>query len=145
MTARMGKYKDVYSAWITEDDPLHLPVAVLIQFCFLFSVVVSGAPYKHVWKRKYCRVSGSNRREQVSAIANEIVRLIRPSRRVKRNIMTVDPASFAIGNHGSVATDQNIQYNLVREARIKVRKDLNLTGNMLANVINVTTRLQEID
>jgi hypothetical protein len=59
--------------------------------------------------------------------------------------MNVDPTSFAIGNHGRVATDRNIQYDLGREARIKIRKDLNLTGDMLANVINVTTRLQEID
>ena len=135
--------KATYSAGITEDDLTSLACGDVDSVPF--SMVVSGAPCKHVWKRQYGRVCGSSRKEQVSAIAHGTDRLLRPSRRAKRNIMNVDPTSFAIGNHGRVATDRNIQYNLGREARIKVRKDLNLTGDMLANVINVTTRLQEID
>jgi hypothetical protein len=38
-----------------------------------------------------------------------------------------------------------MQYNLSRKAKVKQRKHLNLTGDMLANVINVSNKLQEKD
>ena len=36
-----------------------------------------------------------------------------------------------------------MQYNLSYKAKVKQRKDLNLTCDMLANVINVSKKLQE--
>ena len=69
-------------------------------------------------------VSGLFRKEQVDAIADGVNKLLPSSWHVKRNIMDLDETKLAVGNHGSLTTDQEVQCNLNREAKGKHRKDL---------------------
>jgi len=94
----------------------------------------------HVWKKKYGRAIGAFRKQQVDEIANEPDKLVRPSERAKRNLIGIDANKFTLGNHAGYATDRQTQYELAREAKAKLRKDLNLTSDMLTNVINVCRR-----
>mmetsp|Transcript_36446 Transcript_36446/g.77692 ORF Transcript_36446/g.77692 Transcript_36446/m.77692 type:complete len:770 (+) Transcript_36446:2189-4498(+) len=99
----------------------------------------------HVWKKKYDRVMGKARQEQINEIALGNGRLMPPARRAAKSLSRVDGHSFAVGNHGGLATDVETQYELSREAKKKLFKDMNLTGDMLVNVINVIEALKEKD
>ena len=82
---------------------------------------------------------------QIKSIHEGGDRLIPPARRAKRNIMKVSSKDMAVGNHGSLATEREVQYNLSREAKAKQRDDLKLTNNMLINIVNVTHKFKTLD
>ena len=82
---------------------------------------------------------------QVADIAEGSDRVFGPARRANKNLINVDAASFAVGNHDVRATEVSIQYELSCEAKEKERKKLNLTTNEWANVINVSDAMREKD
>ena len=131
-----------YDAGITEDDLTRLAKGESDSVRITMSI---HGNCKHIWKKKYGSILGTSRKRQVDAIANGADRIIPPSRRAKRNIMKLSPKQLAVGNHGSMATDREVQYNLNREAKGQLRKRLGLTNNMLANVINVCERIRVFD
>ncbi len=131
-----------YVAGITEVDLSMLARGETDSVCIHMRVT---GQCTHVWKKKYDRVMGKARQEQINEIALGNGRLMPPARRAAKSLSRVDGHSFAVGNHGGLATDVETQYELSREAKKKLFKDMNLTGDMLVNVINVIEALKEKD
>ena len=68
-----------------------------------------------------------------------------PARCTRRNLMDMEPSKLALGNHDGLATDKWVQYELSRKSKDQMRKELNLTSDMLTNVMNVSQKLKEMD
>ena len=99
----------------------------------------------HIWKKKYGKVTGSLRQKQIDAIVNGADRLVPPSRRARRNLLQIEARNFAVGNHGGMATGREEHYNLNREAKIKIHRDLKFSDDTLSNVINIIYKLKKVD
>ena len=69
------------------------------------SMIISGEPCTHLWKKCYGKLTGRAREKEVRKIVTGPEKLIPPSTRAKKSLMKVDSSKFAVGNHVGQATD----------------------------------------
>ena len=135
--------KSIFNAGITEDDLTNALADDNIEFVKASMTITGNC--KHLWKKRYSKVTGRARRAQVVEIASGKDRTMPPARRAKSNLGQVDNMKLALGNHGDQSTDRKEQHEMSREAKAKIMKDLNLTDSPLANLINMPQKLRELD